>query len=175
MTADPIASIPYPILTGGADITAIMKPPIDAIGVRLGASSALPHGKYTCSTGAAVSATTWVRLPIDTSVDLSSPAPAFTLSSGARTVTVAQAGVYIVSAVASLGAATFALRILSGTTALTQTATGTSTSFSQGASITARFAAGAALSMEVYSSGATTNYVDSAANPCAMTVTRLGT
>lgn len=36
MTADPISGIPYPILTGTADITTIMQPPIDSIGAKIG-------------------------------------------------------------------------------------------------------------------------------------------
>lgn len=40
MTADPIAGIPYPVLTGEADITAIMKPVVDPIGAFIGSP---PH------------------------------------------------------------------------------------------------------------------------------------
>jgi hypothetical protein len=42
MTADPIAGIPYPVLTSGADLTATMKPVIDPIGGLI--KTGLPRG-----------------------------------------------------------------------------------------------------------------------------------
>ena len=125
----------------------------------------------TSGTSPTVSA--WTKVNMDVYADYGSLAP-WAMDTGARTVTVTNAGVYSLAAVVSMSGAAFATRIVVNGETVAQSPLGSSVSFTNAVATTRRLAAGAVVQFEVYPSVSMTTVADSASNPCCLTITRVG-
>lgn len=136
-------------------------------------SLVVPHARFTVTAGVAISATTWTSCPFNATVD-SSTSPPYTLNAGARTITITQSGVYLISAAISASYATFALRITVGGVVVAQTTVAAGVSLTQSLDRCIRVTAGQAVTVDVYASTASGISPDSGTAPTSVSITQIG-
>lgn len=170
----------YPSNALAADLAATLAPPMNAIDATVkavetaaAATPAVAHARFTATAGVAVSATTWTSCPFNATVD-SSTSPPYTLNAGARTVTITQSGVYLISASISASFATFALRIMVGGVVVAQTAVAAGVSLTQSLDRCIRVTAGQAVTVDIYASTASGVSNDSSTAPTSVSITQIG-
>lgn len=132
-----------------------------------------PYARFRVTTSISRAANQWNAIPLSTAADSSGEQP---WSVGGFAVTVTQAGLYDMSACASLTGAPFAVRIQNNTTGgtLVQSSMGTTVSFSQSVGTRRRLAAGDQVLVQVYPTTTLATQIDGIATPCFLALSKVG-
>ena len=129
------------------------------------------HARFPATALQAIGAGAFTAVRINSTVD-SSASPPYALAS--FQVTVSQSAVYMLAATVSATLPGFSIRILVGTTVVTQSFVGAGASLTTSVSAPVRITAGSVVKVEIYAPSALSVTADAAAAPTGLTITQMG-